>query len=86
MLLWAEHVARRMLGTAISHHGGNSLAWESSPSRREQVVNLPEETDAANTVGRASPGVKSSKSTTPAFSLLLAYTGHSNGNSSYFVI
>lgn len=66
--------------------GGNSLAQESSSSRREHVVNLPEETDSANAAGRANPGIQSIKSTTPAFSLILVYTGHSNNNSLYFII
>lgn len=72
MLLWAEHVASEGGGLLLVAMGGNSLARESSSSRREQVVNLPEETDAAaNSVDRANPGVKSSKSATPAFSLML---------------
>lgn len=66
--------------------GGNSLAQESSSRGREQVVRLPEETDTANAVGRASPGVRIITSTTPAFSLMLVYTGHSNNNSLYFII
>lgn len=50
------------------------------------MVRLPEETDTANAVGRANPGVRSTISTTPAFSLMLVYTGHSNNNSLYFII
>lgn len=60
--------------------------WGSSFSRREQVVNLLAETDSANAVDRANPGVKSIKFTTPAFSLMLVYTGHGKNNSSYFII
>lgn len=73
VLLWAGHVASEGWGLLLVAMGGNSLARESSSSRREQVVNLPEETDAAaaNSVDRANPGVKSSKSATPAFSLML---------------
>lgn len=59
MLLWAEHVASECGELLLVAMGGNSLARESSSSRREQVVNLPEETDAANSVGRANPEVKS---------------------------
>lgn len=70
-LLWAEHVASEAWELLLVAMGGNSLAREGSSSRREQVVNFPEETDAANSVDRANPGVKSSKSTTPAFSLML---------------
>lgn len=71
MLLWAEHVSSEGWELLLVAMGGNSLARKSSSSRREQVVNLPEETDAANSADRANRGVKSSKSTTPAFSLML---------------
>ena len=68
MLLWAVHVASECWELLSLAMRGNSLAQESSSSGREQVVSLPEETDTANTVGRANPGVRSVKSTTPAFS------------------
>ena len=86
MLLQAERVASECWELLLAAMGGNSLAQESSSSGREQVVILPEETDSANTVGRANPGVRNIKSTTPAFSLMLVYTGHSNNNSLHFII
>lgn len=86
MLLQAERVASERWELLSAAMGGNSLAQESSSSGREQVVSLLEETDTANTVGRANPGVRSIKSTTPAFSLMLVYTGYSNNNSLYFII
>lgn len=86
MLLWAERMASECWELLSGATGGNSLAQESSSSGREQVVSLPKETDAANAVGRTNPGIRSIESTTPAFSLMLAYAGHSNNNSLYFII
>lgn len=68
MLLRAVHVASECWELLSVAMRGNSLAQESSSSGREQVVSLPEDTDTANTVGRANAGVRSVKSTTPAFS------------------
>lgn len=68
-LLRAEHVASEGWELLLVAMGGNSLARESSSSRREQVVNLPEETDAANSVDRANPGVKKAANPPPPPSL-----------------
>ena len=86
VLLWAERMASECWELLSGTTGGNSLAQESSSRGREQVVSLPEETDTANAIGRANPGIRSIKSTTPTFSLMLVYAGHSNNNSLHFMI